>query len=257
MKKIIVLSLGTILITDFNLAVTAFTKSADLPPTQNPMDRLKELIPLFLHFNLGTFNKAGFKHEFLKILPLKEPDNFEDLWNSMCVINDSVRETAKLIAQVNHQYNDQLQFVIYSDTNPIHFDFIQSQLKDSGLDFSKMYVSYKYSARKETLLTKIIKDFKNDQFVVVVGNTDKIRDDYLKQMVEEKNKAVLNVTEEKLKEEQLTVVHLSGPQLTLDDINKLVIENTTSPVLKFSTVEKQPDSNKNEDNSNAKKSNYN
>ncbi len=229
MKKIIVVSLGTIIKTDFNVAMAGFTRAAGFSSAAELQPYLPKLMPLFSGFNLGKITPETFIKSFLETLPLKTPDNFLDIWNSMCVIDDSVREIVQLLGNANEKHRYDLQFVIYSDTNPFQFDFIKNQLKNSGLDFGKMYITCQHKMPKEALLQEIMEDFKDNEFVVVLGNTDKITDETLKKMVDGKFEAISNASE------KLTICRLSGPQLTQEDIENLISKHTTKPPLVFST----------------------
>lgn len=223
MKKIIVVSLGTIIKTNFNVAMAGFTKAAGFSSVAELQPYLPKLMPLFSGFNLGKITPEAFVKSFLETLPLKTPDNFLDIWNSMCIIDDSVREIVQLIGNANEKHSYDLQFVIYSDTNPFQFDFIRNQLKNSGLNFGDMYITCQHKMPKEALLKEIMEDFKDNEFVVVLGNTDKITDETLKKMVDEKFEAISNASE------KLTIRRLSGPQFTQQDIENLISEHTAKP----------------------------
>lgn len=229
----LMLPLGTLVNTNDKNAIDAFQRLANTHCNGiNVLTLLPRLQPLFQRFNAGTLTEEEFKKEFLGILPIPA-ETFNEAWNAMCVIDKTVEETINTIKTYKEQGT---RFYIYSDTNPIHFNYLKTELERRGvsLDEETTYVTFLRKLQKEALLKKMIDDCverkHNQDSVLVMGNPALITRKDAREMAEQQTK---NFTAMASAVSGLRVVTLETRNINSDILQKMLASATPSPLIIF------------------------
>jgi len=148
MIKNIIFDLGAVILNiDFQLSAKAF-KKLGIYDFESLYSRATQNM-LFVNMEKGLISPNTFRNTLRKLsnLPLKD-EEIDNAWNAL--ILDFPPTRLKLIKNISENY----RIFLLSNTNEIHYDFYQADLRDNhnidGLEsiFEKTYFSHKLAMRK-------------------------------------------------------------------------------------------------------------
>jgi len=191
-----ILSLGTLVDTKAEKAIAEFVR---LAMSQKKNIDIKKVIPAlqtsFADFNLGKISENDLKEILEKALDITMTDeDFLNAWNAMCTVNHETRAIIKYINVLHSSTAYDVSVCIYADTNRTHVAHIQRQLEQSGISSPEIHTTFAYQAPKPELLKKIIQEIQavnpKDSIVVLLGNTDRIVEETIASIVNERDTAI-------------------------------------------------------------------
>lgn len=198
----LLLSLGTIVKTDAAKTIAAFQGFSDEHQLGVRVPQLmQKLQPLFIDFNLAKISVVDFKQAVSDVffenarykgdqLLEKFLAEFEDAWNIMCQVDESVISLLKMIAEAK---NRAVNIVIYCDTNLLHLLYIKSIIARNSFDCPRIEATCERQIRKDELLEAIVSDTTGELITVVLGSTEKISDAVLLEMTRARDVRVESV----------------------------------------------------------------
>jgi hypothetical protein len=222
-----ILSLGTLVNTNFQKSVMAFVALAEKQVDLKII--IPQLGPLFQQFNLGKLSTEDLKNALEEALGIKmQLDEFLSAWNAMCEVDDAALKMIKLIHAINASKNPALSIRIYSDTNPEHLSFLQKNTQQLGDKLPKIDTTFKHQLSKADLLKKVVQDEKladpAAKICVLIGNNDKIAESTLAQMVVERDAAI--VAASVTLESPIECIKLEGSSLTVEKLLAVMSEKS-------------------------------
>lgn len=252
----IMIPLGLIVDTDVERSIKAFGQLFTALKLGIDLGALlPELQPKFEKFYLGGYaNEQEFADDLLATIKAKIPaDNTElnpaweevwqaewrEYWNEQCRITPNTIAVLELIAQ-----NPDLSFVIFSETNPTHYAFINAELIRQGVDVTKLNICTSFAARQpiEKLMALFLagnEDAAKHQCTRITGNVNNITNPMFKHLARAKEQRILealapyDLITVTIPETQLITVKL---QMIIDDIRRTLQAGSQASALHNSSL---------------------